>query len=89
LAHALANVPEPIRTTRPFAAVLRSVLKAEGLPTDDPEVRKTTQRCLQALRIAVNDEFGVLEQFLAFLPKALRPGGRVPSSASIPARIAV
>jgi 16S rRNA (cytosine1402-N4)-methyltransferase len=31
----------------------------------------------QALRIAVNDEFGVLDLFLRNLPHCLRPGGRV------------
>ena len=31
----------------------------------------------QALRIAVNDEFGVLDQFLRQLPACLKPGGRV------------
>ena len=33
-------------------------------------------RTFQALRIAVNDEFGVLDRFLADLPRCLAPGGR-------------
>jgi 16S rRNA (cytosine1402-N4)-methyltransferase len=40
-------------------------------------MRKALQRTLQALRIAVNDEFRVLEQFLALLPVCLKPAGRV------------
>ena len=32
---------------------------------------------VQALRIEVNDEFGVLDRFLALLPSCLNPGGRV------------
>ncbi|MGE3822876.1 MAG: 16S rRNA (cytosine(1402)-N(4))-methyltransferase RsmH [Bacteroidia bacterium] len=40
-------------------------------------VKKTCQRCFQALRIVVNDEFGVLEKFLEKLPAALASGGRV------------
>ncbi len=35
------------------------------------------RRVLQALRIAVNDEFSALEMFLRHLPVTLRPGGRV------------
>jgi len=41
------------------------------------EIKKSCQRCFQALSIAVNDEFGVLEKFLEKLPDALAPGGRV------------
>lgn len=41
------------------------------------EVKKSCQRCFQALRIEVNDEFGVLDKFLEKLPDSLVSGGRV------------
>ncbi len=41
------------------------------------EIRKSCQRCFQALRIHVNSEFEVLFEFLEKLPDALAPGGRV------------
>jgi len=70
---------QPITTTRQLAALVRGAL--EGLlPADDTgpqELRKALQRTFQALRMAVNDEMGVLDQFLALLPRALKPGGRV------------
>lgn len=40
-------------------------------------VKKSCQRCFQALRIDVNSEFEVLYDFLDKLPDAFRPGGRV------------
>lgn len=40
-------------------------------------VKKSCQRCFQALRIYVNSEFEVLYDFLDKLPDALRPGGKV------------
>jgi 16S rRNA (cytosine1402-N4)-methyltransferase len=75
LARAL-RAEAPTRT-RAFADTVLAVLAADGIPRRDPEARRTLQRCLQALRIAVNDEFQVLEQFLETLPRALAPGGRV------------
>lgn len=49
------------------------------LPQDEREdrIKKSCQRCFQALRIEVNDEFGVLNKFLEKLPEALVEGGRV------------
>ena len=41
------------------------------------ETKKSCQRSFQALRIEVNDEFGVLDTFLEKLPYVLAPGGRV------------
>jgi len=66
---------QSIRTTRELANRVRAALEPEGLDTD--EVKKALQRTFQALRIAVNDEFTVLEQFLSLLPGCLKPGGRV------------
>jgi 16S rRNA (cytosine1402-N4)-methyltransferase len=66
---------QEIHTTQDLAECLRAALRAERL--DDDGVKRALQRTFQALRIAVNDEFGVLEQFLALLPGCLNPGGRV------------
>ncbi|OQA31830.1 MAG: Ribosomal RNA small subunit methyltransferase H [Acidobacteria bacterium ADurb.Bin340] len=77
LARDLAALPQRPRTTRALADQLRATLADLGYERQDPEVRRTLQRCFQALRIAVNDEFGVLDQFLASLPRALASGGRV------------
>lgn len=41
------------------------------------EIKKSCQRCFQALRIEVNDEFGALDKFLEKLPVVLETGGRV------------
>jgi 16S rRNA (cytosine1402-N4)-methyltransferase len=37
----------------------------------------TVRRVFQAVRIAVNDEFGTLDAWLRVLPDCLKPGGRV------------
>jgi 16S rRNA (cytosine1402-N4)-methyltransferase len=68
----------PIATTTQLADLVRGALNStapEGARTQ--EARKSLQRTFQALRIAVNGEFRVLEQFLAHLPICLKPGGRV------------
>jgi 16S rRNA (cytosine1402-N4)-methyltransferase len=67
-----------IRTTRELAERVRTALRLE-VPGDEQEgeTKKSLQRTFQALRIAVNDEFTVLEQFLSLLPGCLKPGGRV------------
>ena len=71
-----------IETTTQLTALvretLRGVLPQRMAETDrEVETRKALQRCFQALRIAVNDEFGVLDRFLSALPACLKPGGRV------------
>ena len=63
-----------ILTTRDLAERVRAALRVERL--DDDEVKKALQRTFQALRIAVNDEFTVLDQFLSLLPDCLNPDGR-------------
>jgi len=60
---------------------LKEIIKValEFLPkhTREDTIKKSCQRCFQALRIEVNDEFRALEKFLAKLPDALAAGGRV------------
>lgn len=84
LAEALARAivsegrEKPILTTIQLGSLVRRVVKAEASPeTLEDDTRATLQRAFQALRIAVNDEFKVLDQFLAYLPKCLKPGARV------------
>jgi 16S rRNA (cytosine1402-N4)-methyltransferase len=64
-----------VRTTRDLADRVRASLRADGF--EDDEIKRSLQRTFQALRIAVNDEFTVLDQFLALLPGCMNPGGRV------------
>ena len=66
-----------IKTTTQLREIIQKAL--EFLPHEmrKEEVKKSCQRCFQALRIEVNDEFGVLDQFLDKLPDALAVGGRV------------
>lgn len=71
------NKNTPVETTTQLKNIIKEVL--QFIPPDerDETIKKTCQRCFQALRIIVNDEFGVLEKFLEKLPAALAPGGRV------------
>jgi len=66
-----------IRTTTQLQNIIAEALYF--IPSDKrkQEVKKACQRCFQALRIAVNNEFEVLEKFLEKLPDALASGGRV------------
>jgi 16S rRNA (cytosine1402-N4)-methyltransferase len=64
-------------TTTRLAQAVRQALADRFRPEErQQELRKVLQRTFQALRIAVNDEFGVLEQFLSLLPSCLKSGGR-------------
>ncbi len=70
LAPALAG--SQFQTTTALARAVR-----EALPRVNPEERETSiRRVFQALRIAVNDEFGALDSFLRVLPAVLKPGAR-------------
>ena len=77
IAKAICACKEPIETTQQLRAVIALALQRLPLATQKDEVKKSCQRVFQALRIAVNDEFAVLEQLLDKLPYCLAPGGRV------------
>ena len=65
-----------ITTTGQLQGVISDVLKGmQGVKQED--IKKSCQRCFQALRIDVNGEFEALAEFLEKLPDALVPGGRV------------
>ena len=60
-------------TTRALADAVRAALPGFVL---EEEAERCVRRVFQAVRIEVNDEFGVLDTFLRALPECLRAGGR-------------
>ncbi len=66
-----------IETTTHLKQIVIEALKFLPENRRSDETKKACQRCFQALRIAVNDEFDVLEKFLDKLPDALSKGGKV------------
>ena len=66
-----------IETTTQLQEIIEGALMF--LPKDirKDSIKKSCQRCFQALRITVNDEFEALNKFLEKLPEALASGGRV------------
>lgn len=67
----------PIHTTIDFKDVIEEALIFVPAKERKEAVKKSCQRCFQALRIDVNSEFEVLYQFLDSLPEVLAPGARV------------
>jgi len=67
----------PITTTTMLAQILRQALTGLSKQEREREGDSPVRRAFQALRIAVNDEFGALDSLLRQLPVALKPGGRV------------
>ncbi len=66
----------PLHSTRSLAAIVITVFERfsrHSRTTADDTIR----RVFQAIRIAVNDEFGALDALLRALPSSLKPGGRV------------
>ena len=78
-AHLIARLltRAPVTTTHALDRVVRAGLGAAMPELPRGEVKLSVRRTLQALRIAVNDEFTALERFLDALPGCLAPGGRV------------
>jgi 16S rRNA (cytosine1402-N4)-methyltransferase len=67
---------KPLITTSALRNCIAGALKFIPPHLREEQIKKSCQRCFQALRIEVNDEFGVLEKFLEKLPGVLAPGGR-------------
>lgn len=66
-----------ISTTTQLKLIIKNALKSLPESNREEEIKKSCQRCFQALRIDVNKEFEVLYEFLEKLPAALAPSGRV------------
>ena len=65
-----------ISTTTQLRNIIEEALKLVPKISDD-DIKKSCQRCFQALRIDVNQEFEVLDEFLEKLPDVLAQEGRV------------
>jgi 16S rRNA (cytosine1402-N4)-methyltransferase len=66
-----------VLTTTQLQQIIKDALKILPGKNREDEIKKSCQRCFQALRIDVNHEFEVLYEFLESLPSVLAPGGRV------------
>jgi 16S rRNA (cytosine1402-N4)-methyltransferase len=67
----------PLTTTHAVERVVRMGLVKAIPQLAKTDVKMSVRRTFQALRIAVNDEFGALDALLRSLPHCLAPGGRV------------
>ncbi|MDP2137692.1 MAG: 16S rRNA (cytosine(1402)-N(4))-methyltransferase RsmH [Candidatus Didemnitutus sp.] len=67
----------PFTRTLQLAAAIREILLLQQHRPDPAADDDCVRRVFQALRIAVNDEFGVLDLLLRQLPHCLKSGGRV------------
>ncbi len=76
IAKAIFKYRDNISTTSALADLVRRALPRKRSPDDKDDVIRSIRRTFQALRIAVNDEFIVLDQFLRNLPACLKPGGK-------------
>ncbi|MSU51502.1 MAG: 16S rRNA (cytosine(1402)-N(4))-methyltransferase RsmH [Opitutus sp.] len=66
----------PFTQTRQLADAIRVILRQHSSRHDPEAADDSVRRVFQAIRIAVNDEFGALDQFLRQLPFCLKSGGR-------------
>lgn len=77
LAEAIYHQRGSLETTSQLSRVIEQALSGSFDRDGGQQIKKSTQRVFQALRIAVNDELSTLTQFLARLPQSLSSGGRV------------
>lgn len=73
----IENRENGIRTTRQLAEVVKTAMHSFPRAVREREGDAPIRRTFQALRIAVNDEFGVLDNLLRVFPECLKPNGRV------------
>jgi 16S rRNA (cytosine1402-N4)-methyltransferase len=66
----------PLETTTGLATVVMQFSRTKHGPSADA-AKEMVRRAFQAIRIAVNDEFGALDALLRQLPACLKPKGRV------------
>lgn len=66
-----------IETTTQLKDIIKEALDYVSPSEKIERIKKANQRCFQALRIEVNNEFEVLDEFLNKLPHSLAPNGRV------------
>lgn len=67
----------PISTTSDLQNIIKNALSFLPKNQRNEEIKKSSQRCFQALRIDVNNELNVLFEFLEKVPDCLAPGGRI------------
>ena len=68
---------QPITRTTQLADIIRSAFAGGHRSSARELADDTVRRIFQALRIAVNDEFGALDNLLRVLPMCLKSGGRL------------
>jgi len=68
---------QSVQTTQAVDRLVRKAISAVFPNVTKPELKLSVRRTLQAIRIAVNDEFSALDWLLRKLPSCLAPGGRV------------
>lgn len=78
-AHLIARLlkRQPLETTHAVERLIRVGLSSALPRLTKADLKMSTRRAFQALRIAVNDEFSALDALLRSLPQCLNPGGRV------------
>ena len=68
---------KPLTTTHAVERVVRTGLERALPHLSKPDVKMSVRRTFQAMRIAVNGEFALLDSLLRTLPHIVAPAGRV------------